>query len=474
MMSGVSERLTLQKAKSFVRTDLKLIQNLSYAEHEIVEHDTYARNLDNKPCCGDKNIYEEIISLESVDKWFNLHTTDVASNAIQRLINQSSTIEPAVYQVKSIAGSDGLKKVRNQLRSTLQKGITPSTNKADKGKFNFFQDDELELVSGHPFTDILYKPNPEENTWSAFISSWYNQFMCNSYVDLVPIYKGKELRGIEFASGLERKKEKKGGFYVYTWQEDGKTYTKSYKMDDVYTVRMNNPAKAKYKNLAPVDSVLVLIKMYQKLLEWQMAKLKTDFSGTVVVFKDNVQLHAPAKDRLADEVSMASGVKGLGSVVMSDKIANVVKDFSSREMDFTEARDTLRKEIASFFAVHPILLGTVQATYNNFEQALRLLQESGSIPLIQKIVEHLTPLAQRFYGQSVSLWYDTRNSTSLLVEEAGRLDRMERTERIATVNERRAMINMNDHPDAKIGQLTLFTDYGQTSTQPANQTTARS
>jgi HK97 family phage portal protein len=259
-------------------------------------------------------------------------------------------------------------------------------------------DDRGREISDHPFLKVLRRPNPwqgYEDFIDALISYW--RIAGNGYIEGVTL--NKEIREL-YALRPDRMKAiagRRGYPAAWRYTVDGRYFDFDMELPGVAQqpilhVKDFNPVDDWY-GMSPIEAGSYAIDVHNAASGFNKALLDNSASpsgafqvegeaGANTLTKDQF-------DRLKSQMTENyAGAKNAGRMMLLEGgLKWVPMGLTPKELQYTDGKNQVAREIALAFGVPPMLLGIPgDNTYSNFREANRALHRQTVIPLLCRLL----------------------------------------------------------------------------------------
>lgn len=220
--------------------------------------------------------------------------------------------------------------------------------------------------------------------------------------------------------------------------------------------------------LSPLQVLARTVDADNQALNWNYSLLKKGArpSGALVTAKS---LRDDQFARLRAEIeSDFTGAERAGFPMLLDGgLEWKEMGLSPKDMDFLEARNMSKSDVAMAYGVPSELIGLLAATFANRSEARKAFYTQTVLPLADLLFDDLNNWLMPLYGERLRLDYD-RDAIEALQEDRDKLWSRIKDARHLTVNEKRVATGYDERPDGDV-LLVGFSDVplgeaGQTGT----------
>lgn len=316
---------------------------------------------------------------------------------------------------------------------------------------------EREMVFQHPILELLRQPNPYTSGIDFMEHIAMHQMISgNAYILKIKNSKGdiKELYALRPDRITVEVNER--GITGYKYTTNNKEIT--YKMDqingecDVLHIRNFHPTND-VLGLSVFESASYSIEQHNQASVWTQALLKNSArpSGVLVVKNENgTNLTEEQYNKLKEQMDECfSGYGNAGRpMLLEGGLEWQSIGYKPVELDLTNSKNAMAREIALAFGVPSYLLGIPgDNTYNNLSEAKTILWEQTVLPMLTNILNYLGNWLRHDYeDKNFNLTYDIEK-ISIFAEHRERMfDKLNKVD-FLTANEKRAILGFPPSKD---------------------------
>ncbi len=312
-----------------------------------------------------------------------------------------------------------------------------------------------ERILQHPVLDLLQSPNPLQSR-ESFLEALVSHLLLsgNGYVEAVCEEKKHpvELYALR-PDRLSVIPGKKGVPLGYEYQVGSTRHTISCDPLTGYSsllhIKFFNPLDDWY-GLSPLMSAQSSIDLHNTVISHNVALLQNGGrpSGALIVRNGRQGLTDTQRTQLREDLErLYAGKDNAGKMMMLEGDFEWKEmGFSPKDLDFTEGRNYVAREITKVFGVPPLCIGLQgDATFSNYREARGHFWEETVLPLWSFIFGHINQWLTVAFHDSFVLSCDKEKIDALSVHREKVWDRVKNVE-FLTVNEKRALIGFPPLP----------------------------
>jgi len=165
--------------------------------------------------------------------------------------------------------------------------------------------------------------------------------------------------------------------------------------------------------------------------------------------RDGEILAEEQRHRLREELRTAvEGTRNSGRIlIMEGDFEWKEMGLSPKDLDFIEGKYLSAREIAQVYGVPPMLVGVPgDATFSNYKEARYHLWEDTILSHLEMIKGELNQWLRPFFGEELSLKYDTDSIPALAPKREALWGKIEKAS-FLTLNEKRALVGYSPIPN---------------------------
>ncbi len=311
-------------------------------------------------------------------------------------------------------------------------------------------------LSTHPLLSLLQNPNPHQGT-SRFMEALtaYLLLAGNVYIEAVMreteplelyLLRPDRVCVIPGTSGVPEAYEYTlGGRSVRIPVDpfDGKSRVRH--------IRTFHPLHDWY-GMSPIEAAAHAIDQHNAVAGHNLSLLQNGGrpSGALHVnLGDGEILSEEQRSRLRQELKDAyEGSRNAGRVlVLEGNFEWKEMGLSPKDLDFIEGKNLSAREISQVYGVPPMLVGVPgDATFSNYKEARYHLWEDTILPHLEMIKGELNQWLVPFFGENLSLEYDTESVPALAPKREALWGKIEQAS-FLTVNEKRELVGYPPLPE---------------------------
>lgn len=303
-----------------------------------------------------------------------------------------------------------------------------------------------EVVSEHPFLDLIRRPNPMQSGfvfWRDKIC--YSSLDGNSYIERVDDSSGRpselwnlrpdRMSIIESPTGMPAAFVYKVGNKKYTFSQDPQTG-----QGPILHTRRFHP-QDDWLGQSPIEANAYAIDQHNESMNWIQSLLQNAArpSGALVVDAE-MGLSEEEFNRITHEIEQKhAGGKNAGRpMLLEGGLDWKAMGLSPMDMEILRTKDSAARDISLAFGVPPLLLNIPgDNTYSNYREARLGFYEDTVIPLVKHEVAEINAwLSPEFGGARLRPNLD---AIEAIAEKRLRLWEMADSSDDLTINETRAM-----------------------------------
>lgn len=212
----------------------------------------------------------------------------------------------------------------------------------------------------------------------------------------------------------------------------------------VLHIKTFNPLHDWY-GMSPIEAAAHAIDQHNAVASHNLALLQNGGRPTGALQlhpKDGGNLTEEQKQRLRQDLGeMVEGAHNSGRVlIMEGDFEWKEMGLSPKDLDFIEGKYLSAREIAQVYGIPPMLVGVPgDATFSNYKEARYHLWEDTILPFLEMIKGELNQWLPGFFGEELSLNYDTDSIPALAPKREALWGKVEKAS-FLTQNEKRALL----------------------------------
>lgn len=377
-----------------------------------------------------KDIFETKKS-NSIDDFYN--------REIQ--LNGQNTIQYTRTQYKAIANEGYCK---NWIIYRCMNEIINAAVQLDLVVMRYNKNGEPEEVKNHPAQHVLENPNPATSQ-SDFIKKSWIYYYIGGDVPLVrtPVNNNKEVGEIDAYRPDLMTFELTGDIYHPYRNIRYKGYdAKEIEPENFLLWRNLDPLddlSGIGRGLSPLKPLLRNGDLLSAMLDWNMSLLNNGGHSSGIITTEKSLTEPQYKRSQATLNEQHGGKNKVGKWMLIDgggKAFSITP--SVKDMDWTEGKLQVMKDICVGFGIDPIIIGfNEQSSYNNKEQALKSLYTNKVIPQMREFADLLGPFLMLGEDEYLDVKYD---KIPILQDDMKALSEKLSSNTFLTVNKKRTMM----------------------------------
>lgn len=315
--------------------------------------------------------------------------------------------------------------------------------------------DGSELVSDHPFLDLLARPNPAECGTDLLEAAFgYLLVSGNSYVEAVSLNgETRELHVLR-PDRMKLVPGRDGWPEAYEYTANGQAVrfeqTQGEVVRPILHVKLFHPTNDHY-GMSPIEAAALGTDIHNAASHWNKALLDNAArpSGALVYGASDGHLSSEQFERLKRELEANyQGAMNAGRpLLLEGGLDWKTMSHSPRDMDFIEAKYTAAREIALALGVPPMLLGIPgDNTYSNLQEANRIFWRQSVVPLVRRFCKAFTAWLAPQFGEVLSLRPNLDQIEALASEREALWERVRKSD-FLTLNEKRTLVGLGPIED---------------------------
>lgn len=313
--------------------------------------------------------------------------------------------------------------------------------------WHLYQGDERLQI--HPLLNLLKNPNPQQGL-AKFMETLtaYLLLAGNVYIEAVmPENEPLEL----FLLRPDRVRIIPGSYGLpeaYTYSLKGRTVHIPVDAlngkSRILHIRTFHPLNDWY-GMSPIEVAAHAIDQHNAVAGHNLALLQNGGRPTGALQvnpQDQDILTEEQRTRLREELQKAhEGSRNAGRImILEGDIQWKEMGLSPKDLDFIEGKNLSAREIAQVYGVPPMLVGVPgDATFSNYKEARYHLWEDTILPHLEMIKSELNHWLAPFFGEDLSLDYDTDSIPALAPKREALWAKLENAS-FLTMNEKRELV----------------------------------
>lgn len=356
-------------------------------------------------------------------------------------INGQNTIQYTRTQYKAIA-SEGY--CKNWIIYRCMNEIINAAVQLDFVVMRYNKNGEPEEVKNHPAQHVLENPNPATSQ-SDFIKKALIYYYIGGDVPFVrtPVNNNKEVGSIDAYRPDLMTFELTGDIYNPYRNIRYKGYDeKEISPEDFLLWRNLDPLddlSGAGRGLSPLKPLLRNGDLLSAMLDWNMSLLNNGGHSSGIITTEKTLTDTQYKRSQATLREEHGGKNKVGKWMLIDgggKAFSITP--SVKDMDWTEGKLQVMKDICVGFGIDPIIIGfNEQSSYNNKEQALKSLYTNKVIPQMRELADLLGPFLMLDKDEYLEVKYD---KIPILQDDMKALSEKLSSNTFLTVNKKRTMM----------------------------------
>lgn len=324
-----------------------------------------------------------------------------------------------------------------------------------------------DLSENAELTKLFFRPNASQGR-SAFFNELVHSLMLsgNAFV----FYNGGEMVCLrpDRVKVVPNKEQNSVDSYVY--EVEGRKV--DLRKDEVLHIKLFNPLNDWY-GFAPIQAATLASDQYNEMSKHNFSMLKNGGrpSGCLIL-KDIYNLTKTQREQLRKDLKDAyAGSTNAGKIMVLEGAFDWKEmALSPKDLDFSESRNAIAREIIQAFGVPPILVGIRgDSSFNNYKEARMHFWEDTVLPLAELIRTEFTHWISRIKRVSVEVVFDLDAIPALISKREALWNKVCNAD-FLTTDEKREILGfpkLRDVPEEEKSSAGTFSENNRPG-EPAN------
>ena len=211
-----------------------------------------------------------------------------------------------------------------------------------------------------------------------------------------------------------------------------------------------------FEGLPPLHSAETALDIHKAGLDWNKATLQGSGvpSGLLTPTAETIDENAFKALGQYLEKTLSGAKKGRSMILVDKGLEYKQLSMSALDMDFIKQNEAMTRYISQCLGVPFVLVDPASSTFNNQEQAYRILYNNAVIPLLNKLLKYINSIISESYPDQEFVM----NRDQIGALESERVEKFKRMiqakkERVITTNECRIEIGFDAVDDDEANEL---------------------